>query len=622
MALEIFKLVGSILVDNNAANESLSKTDSKAQGVGKTLLGGLGTAAKWGAAIASGAAAATAGMVKLASNTAETCDNIDETSKKIGISTDAYQEWSYAMGQCGMDADTMTTGMKTLSKAAEEAEAGNNTYAASFKALGVSLTDSNGNMKDQETIMNECVSSLANMKEGTERTALASALFGKAGVNMGAMLDEGAGGIQNMKERAHELGLVLDENTVSAGGKLADTLETVKSALSAVVTNLGGALVPIIQDVCDLILNNMPAIQAIVAQLAPVISGLLSGLLPPLTDLVSEIFPILCDLLSAILPIITTAASAVLPLIVQLIKIMLPPLIQIINMVLPLIQQLLPPILDLLSPLLDLLTPILDVLMLLLEPQIEILNDILPPIIAFINDLVQAVLPSVKAALESVRQKLADFRDRVNEVKEKIGTFVDTVKTKFEEFRSKVQEKIQPVIDKFNDFRDKVKEVNEKISDFVDSIKAKFNFTINWPHIPMPHFNVTPSGWKIGDLLKGTLPHLGVQFYAKAMDAGRILTRPTIFGYDAANGTALAGGEAGSETVVGTNSLMQMVRSAAIEATASKTGELVAILQDILEELIRMAKAGFYLDTGALVGGLAEPMDEALGRLSAQKARA
>ena len=58
MAVEIFRLVGSIFVDNEQANKSISKTDEKAQGVGKTLLGGIKKAGKWGAAIVAGAAAA------------------------------------------------------------------------------------------------------------------------------------------------------------------------------------------------------------------------------------------------------------------------------------------------------------------------------------------------------------------------------------------------------------------------------------------------------------------------------------------------------------------------------------------------------------------------------------
>lgn len=65
MALEIFRLVGSVFVDTDAANKSLQKTDDTAQGFGKTLLNGIGTAAKWAAGLA--AAAGTVATAAVAS---------------------------------------------------------------------------------------------------------------------------------------------------------------------------------------------------------------------------------------------------------------------------------------------------------------------------------------------------------------------------------------------------------------------------------------------------------------------------------------------------------------------------------------------------------------------------
>ena len=60
MALEIFRLMGSVFVDTDKANKSLQSVDNKAQGFGSSLLKGIGTAAKWAAGVA--AAAGTAGL--------------------------------------------------------------------------------------------------------------------------------------------------------------------------------------------------------------------------------------------------------------------------------------------------------------------------------------------------------------------------------------------------------------------------------------------------------------------------------------------------------------------------------------------------------------------------------
>lgn len=74
------------------------------------------------------------------------------------------------------------------------------------------------------------------------------------------------------------------------------------------------------------------------------------------------------------------------------------------------------------------------------------------------------------------------------------------------------------------------------IGGIIDAIKGFFSFEISWPKIPMPHFGITPEGWKIGDLLKGSIPHLSIDWYAK----GGIFTGASLIGV----------GEAGNEAVV------------------------------------------------------------------------
>ena len=94
------------------------------------------------------------------------------------------------------------------------------------------------------------------------------------------------------------------------------------------------------------------------------------------------------------------------------------------------------------------------------------------------------------------------------------------------------------------------------ISGAIEKIKGLFKFNWSFPKLKMPHFSWT---WKdVGGIVK--LPNISIQWYKKAMDGGMILNKPTIFG--AKNGSFLGAGEAGSETVVGTRSLMEMIRRA------------------------------------------------------------
>ena len=103
------------------------------------------------------------------------------------------------------------------------------------------------------------------------------------------------------------------------------------------------------------------------------------------------------------------------------------------------------------------------------------------------------------------------------------------------------------------------------MSNVISKIKSVFNFSWSLPKLKLPHFTVTGK-FSLNPL---QVPHLSIQWYKKAMDKGIIMDRPTIFG---ANQSGLmAGGEAGSETVVGTNSLMGMIRDAVASMVGNNT---------------------------------------------------
>ena len=74
------------------------------------------------------------------------------------------------------------------------------------------------------------------------------------------------------------------------------------------------------------------------------------------------------------------------------------------------------------------------------------------------------------------------------------------------------------------------------IKGIIDKIKGFFGFKVSPPHIPLPHFAISPAGWKIGDLVKGKIPSLSIKWYAR----GGIFNSPTLAGI----------GEAGPEAVV------------------------------------------------------------------------
>lgn len=107
----------------------------------------------------------------------------------------------------------------------------------------------------------------------------------------------------------------------------------------------------------------------------------------------------------------------------------------------------------------------------------------------------------------------------------------------------------------------------------IDKIKSFFNFSWSLPKLKLPHFTISGKF----SLNPPSVPSFGIDWYAKAMGNGMILNSPTIFGFDPKSGKFLGGGEAGSETVVGTSSLMSMIRHAVAEAI----GPLVQVSREL-----------------------------------------
>ena len=140
----------------------------------------------------------------------------------------------------------------------------------------------------------------------------------------------------------------------------------------------------------------------------------------------------------------------------------------------------------------------------------------------------------------------------------KIWTSITSFFTKgIDNLKEKAETGLNNIKQTFVDIFEKVKTAVQKAIDF---LKGLFKFDWSLPKIKLPHFKVSggEAPWGFGG--QGSLPKIGVEWYKKAMETPFILNSPTIFG--AANGKLLGGGESGSEVVVGTNKLMDMMRQA------------------------------------------------------------
>ena len=127
------------------------------------------------------------------------------------------------------------------------------------------------------------------------------------------------------------------------------------------------------------------------------------------------------------------------------------------------------------------------------------------------------------------------------------------------------------------------------VGNAISHIKSLMNFSWSLPRLKLPHFSISGKF----SLNPPSVPKLGIEWYKKAMDSGMILNQPTIFGYNAKSNQFLAGGEAGSETVVGTQNLMDMIQEA-VNNAGSGNGDSEAT-RALLEAIFNwMRNGGLY----------------------------
>lgn len=366
----LFKLVGSIFVDTDAANDSLSKTDKKAEGVGDTFSKVAGGVAKAGAVIGTAAIGVGSAAIKMASDSSASMDVIDKGSQRMKISAESYQELAHAASLSGVE-------MGTLEKAAKKLE-----------GTGMSLDDALGKIYEYQT--------------AEERAAAAAELFGDSvAYSMTPMLNASGEEMAAMRQEANDLGLVMSGDMVAAGASLNDSLSNLQDSVGAMATRLGGELMPFVQQGVDLLLSFMPTFQTLFDAIAPVLLSTFETLMPVITELVQSLLPVIVELINTLAPVFTQLVQAVMPIFVTLLSAISPILTPIVQLLSPL-----------LSLLMELLTPLLDLINLILPPIIDLATVILTTVVNGIQEKVTSVLnffQKLKSGIKTIFEQIVEF---------------------------------------------------------------------------------------------------------------------------------------------------------------------------------------------------------------------
>lgn len=519
----------------------------------------------------------------LANGTADTADKWDKLSLRTGIAVEELQRWGYAAGQSGADIGKLEVGMKKLSDTMIDAQNGSKISADAYKNLGISMEELSAMTPEQafERVMN----SLADMEDGALKNSIGNDLLGKSFTELKPLLAEGSGGMQDLKNRADELGIVMSEDAVGAGVVFGDTLADAKSSLDGVKNKITADLLPMLTKMLEWFLTKMPEIQ----EAGSTALGFISNTIGFIVDNSNILIPILGVLLGAFVGL------------------------KIISVIQGLMTAW--------STVTKIATGIQTAFNLVMAA-----NPIALVILA-ITALI-AIGIALYMNWDAIKTKATEV---FGYVKDFIGGAIENIKGFFNGIIDFVKNNWQGILlfivnpfagafkllyDNFDGFRNKVDSIFEGvkniISGAVEKIKGLFNFDFKLPKIKLPHFGVKPEGWEIGDLLKGSIPKLGIDWYAK----GGIFDKPTLFNTP----YGLKGvGEAGPEVVAPISKLQDML-NLENPKLLQLTSKMLEQMQELTVAILNSDKQ-IVLNDGTLVGALAPGIDAEFGKTYRRKER-
>lgn len=277
--------VGSISIDlsTNAAKfadgfkssattvEQQSARMAKAVGTVEKGVNSVGATLKnFGAGLAAGAGltaiASLSGAFDKLKETISEYDKIASDAKTTGLKTDTFQALAFAAKQANIEYDSFNSSLDIFAKNSGLAERGQGALYAGLKNLNPQLLQAILNTKDQEERLKLVADAMANTSDATQKAALSTVIFGKGGIEMARILEQGRASIERFKQSARDMGIIIPDDLLQKAGELDDKLDVLSKVISVqlgqALINLAPILVGSIQGFADFSkeLNNTAAV--------------------------------------------------------------------------------------------------------------------------------------------------------------------------------------------------------------------------------------------------------------------------------------------------------------------------------------------------------------------------
>lgn len=196
------------------------------------------------AAMAIAIAKAEKALVSMTKESAAFADNIITLSMQTGQTTEQLQEFSYATELIDVSVDTLQGSLTKLTNNMQDTINGTGNAKASFEALGISVTDADGNMRSANDVFYETIDALGDVKNETERDAMAMDIFGRSAQDLNPLIIQGSDTLKAYAQEAHNVGYVLNNEELSALGAVDDAYQRLQKSQEGAKNQLSAEFAP------------------------------------------------------------------------------------------------------------------------------------------------------------------------------------------------------------------------------------------------------------------------------------------------------------------------------------------------------------------------------------------
>lgn len=490
-------------------------------------------------------------------------DEILTLSTTTSLSTETLQEFQYMSELVDVSLDTVTGSLTKLTKSMASAKGGTGDSAEAFKTLGVSVVDSNNQLRSSEDVFYDVIDALGKIDNETERDALSMSIFGKSAQELNPLIEAGTGAIKDFADEAHEVGYVLDDETLQSLGAVDDSFQRMKTTMTATRNQIVAQMAPALADGGNQLLAFAQSVdwQAVGATISKVVSAIVAYI-PTIIEYVRQVYtylqenviPVIERVWQAVEPVVQSIRDYIvecMPEIAETVGAAMEAIMSVIQTVWPAVQAIIQHVMTTIKNIINIITKLIqgdwngfwEAIRKYADDRLKGIQNIIQNVFNVIKTITTNIWNSIKTAIQNP----------INQAKEAVRNAISTIQSIINNLKGSA------IVNTFNTIKTNVTNAinaaKDAVKNAIDKVKGFLSGTISFPYIKLPHFKVYGGElpWGLGG--KGSPPKISIDWYRKAMNQAILLNGATIFG--AMGGNLMGGGEAGKEVILGLDKLKE-----------------------------------------------------------------